>query len=289
MHMAARFLPVGVLVMSTMVSAAASSEPSLRPFWTEQAMFRFGDELFFTGRASCAPSAEEGRQRAYESAVREVLNYTRSSTLVGMPIETQMLFEEPPGAGCPAGGVTVWRLLRIPRLPLNALAAHARDGMTPRVRDGGARVRVKDLSLRIGLSREEVWKRFGQPRSVMMRRSTSEIHYDYPQFGLTLALDQQGGLLHWHLAAPQSAAASRPSPYDWHDWPEEGSSRQTAGAPPLDLTDRLRELEERNAQELTEDARAICARRWRRNTEMQRTCEPYEYEHLKRLESQQRR
>ena len=284
--MAARFLPLGVLVMSAMVSAAVSSEPVLRPFWTEQAMFRFGDELFFTGRASCAPSAEEGRQRAYESAVREVLNYARVSKLIGMPIETQMLFEEPPGAGCPAGGVTVWRLLRIPRLPLNALAAQARDGVTPRIREAGARLRVKDLSLRIGMSREEVWNRFGQPRSVMMRRNTSEIHYDYPQFGLTLALDQYGGLLHWHLAAPQSAAASRPSPYDW---PEEGSSRQTAGSPPLDLTDRLRQLEERDAQELTEDARAICARRWRRNAEMQRTCEPYEYEHLKRLEAQRRR
>jgi hypothetical protein len=284
--MAARLLLFGVLVMSAMVSAAVSSEPQLRPFWTEQAMFRFGDELFFTGRASCAPSAEEGRQRAYESAVREVLNYTRATKLVGMPIETQMLFEEPPGAGCPAGGMTVWRLLRIPRLPLNALAAQARDGVTQRAHEGGARVRVKDLSLRIGMSREEVWRRFGQPRSVMMRRSTSEIHYDYPQFGLTLALDQAAGLLHWHLAAPQSAAASRPSPYDW---PEEGSSRRTAGAPPLDLTDRLRELEEQDAKELTEDARAICARRWRRNTEMQRTCEPYEYEHLKRLEAQQRR
>lgn len=284
--MAARILLFGVLVMSAMVSAAASSEPLLRPFWTEQAMFRFGDELFFTGRASCAPSAEEGRQRAYESAVREVLNYTRATKLVGMPIETQMLFEEPPGAGCPAGGTTVWRLLRIPRLPLNALAAQPREGVTQRARDGGARVRVKDLSLRIGMSREEVWRRFGQPRSVIMRRSTSEIHYDYPQFGLTLALDQAAGLLHWHLAAPQSAAASRPSPYDW---PEEGSSKHGVGAPPLDLTDRLRELEERDAKELTEDARAICARRWRRNTEMQRTCEPYEYEHLKRLEAQQRR
>jgi len=284
--MAARFLPLGLLLVSATISSAASSDTVLRPFWTEQAMFRFGDEIFFTGRASCAPSAEEGRQRAYDSAVREVLNYTRATKLVGMPIETQMLFEEPPGAGCPSGGVTVWRLLRIPRLPLNAIAAEARDGLTPRLRDGDSRTRVKDLSLRIGMSREEVWKRFGQPRSVMMRRSTSEIHYDYPQFGLTLALDPGGSLLHWHLAAPQSAAASRPSPYDW---PEEGSSKQIASAPPLDLTDRLRELEERNAQELGEDARAICARRWRRNTEMQRTCEPYEYEHLKRLETQQRR
>jgi len=286
--MTTRFLPLCLLVLSMMVPAARSSEPPPRPFWTEQAMFRFGDELFFTGRASCAPSAEEGRQRAYESAVREVLNYTRASNLLGMPIETQMLFEEPPGAGCPNGGVTVWRLLRIPQLPLDALAAHARDGLSglPRTGEPVARVRVRDLSLRVGMSREEVWNRFGQPRSVMMRRSTSEIHYDYPQFGLTLALDQQGGLLHWHLAAPQSAAASRSSPYEW---PPEGSSRQKSGAPPLDLTDRLRELEEQTAQELNEDARVICARRWRHNAEMQRTCEPYEYEHLKGLESQRRR
>ena len=251
-------------------------------------MFRFGDELFFTGRASCAPSAEEGRQRAYESAVREVLNYTRTSKLLGMPIETQMLFEEPPGAGCPTGGVTVWRLLRIPQLPLDALAAHARDGQSeiPRPGEPGARVGIKDLSLRVGMSREEVWNRFGQPRSVMLRRSIAEIHYDYPQFGLTLTLDEHGGLRHWLLAAPQSAAASRPSPYEW---PPAGSSRQNADAPPLDLTDRLRELEERTTQELNEDARVICARRWRHHAEMQRMCEPYEYEHLKRLESQRPR
>ncbi len=41
-----------------------------RPFWTEQALFHFGDDVFFTGRSSCAPSIEEGRQRAYLAAIR---------------------------------------------------------------------------------------------------------------------------------------------------------------------------------------------------------------------------
>ena len=50
-------------------------------------MFRFGDELFFTGRASCARRAEDGRQKAYEAAVQEVLNYTQVRRLTGVPIE----------------------------------------------------------------------------------------------------------------------------------------------------------------------------------------------------------
>ena len=29
------------------------------PFWTEQAIFRFADDLFFIGRASCAGTPEE--------------------------------------------------------------------------------------------------------------------------------------------------------------------------------------------------------------------------------------
>ena len=66
-------------------------------------MFRFGDELFFTGRASCSVRAEEGRQKAYEAAIQEVLNYTQAPRLTGVPIETQMLFEEYAEPGCPPG------------------------------------------------------------------------------------------------------------------------------------------------------------------------------------------
>jgi hypothetical protein len=65
-----------------------------RPFWTEQALFHFGDDVFFTGRASCAPNAEDGRQRAYVAAIQEVKNFSRTQEVGGFPIETQMIFED---------------------------------------------------------------------------------------------------------------------------------------------------------------------------------------------------
>ena len=147
-------------------------------------MFRFGDELFFSGRASCAATAEDGRQRAYESAVQEVLNYTQLPRLLGVPIETQMLFEEPNSAGCPSGTVSVWRLLRISELTLDTLAQ--RTHRLPRVSQPKADPilqPVRDLTLRVGMKREEIQERFGLPRAVIMRRSSREVQYDYTRLG----------------------------------------------------------------------------------------------------------
>src|SRR5579885_2210686 len=126
-----RRVPLALFTVLLLVASGVQADPSARPFWTEQAMFRFGDELFFTGVASCAGSAEEGRQRAYQAAMQEVLNYAGGGTLHGIPIETQMLFEDPSPAGCPSGTLTVWRLLRIPEVPLDALAKRRQQDRGP--------------------------------------------------------------------------------------------------------------------------------------------------------------
>ncbi len=264
------------------------SDAWTRPFWTEQAMFRFGDELFFTGRASCARKAEEGRQKAYEASVQEVLNYTQVPRLTGVPIETQMLFEEQGGTGCPSRTITVWRLLRISEMSLEALVKRARQSVpsiNPETEP--AFQPIRDLTLRAGMTREEIHERFGQPRSVMMRRSSREVQYDYARFGLTLTVDEDGRLLRWKLADPQSATASRTSPVDWPPHQKAPAFKIDPNAEPtIDLTDRLRQLETRGHQELKKDARIICSRRWPRNAALQHTCEPYEYEHLKLIETQ---
>jgi hypothetical protein len=270
--------------------AAGFSDTSTRPFWTEQAMFRFGDELFFTGRASCSPRAEEGRQKAYEAAIQEVLNYTQAPRLTGVPVETQMLFEDHGEIGCPPGTVTVWRLLRIPEVPLDAMAKRARQSVRQILPETNSTFQaIQDLTLRVGMSREEIHERFGLPRSVLMRRSTRDVQYDYAQFGLMLTVDEAGSLLRWHLAAPQSATASRTSPVDWIPPLKEPPLKSNPNLEPtLDLTDRLRGLEARSHHELKEDAGIICSRRWPRDPNLQRTCEPYEYEHLKLIEKQAR-
>jgi hypothetical protein len=122
-----------------------------------------------------------------------------------------------------------------------------------------------------------------------MRRSTRDVQYDYAQFGLMLTVDEAGSLLRWHLAAPQSATASRTSPVDWIPPLKEPPLKSNPNLEPtLDLTDRLRGLEARSHHELKEDAGIICSRRWPRDPNLQRTCEPYEYEHLKLIEKQAR-
>ena len=266
----------------------AQSDAPTRPFWTEQAMFRFGDEFFFTGRASCAQRAEDGRQKAYEAAVQEVLNYTQAGRLTGVPIETQMLFEERGSTGCPSATVTVWRLLRISEIPLEALVKRARQSVRQISPDMEPTVQpVRDLTLRAGMTREEIRERFGQPRSVMLRRNTREVQYDYARFGLTLTVDEEGRLLRWHLAAPESATASRTTPVDWPPQQKVPTFKPDPnGEPAIDLTDRLRELETRGHQQLKKDARIICSRRWPRSAALQHTCEPYEYEHLRQIELQ---
>jgi hypothetical protein len=282
------FMLVALPCLPELPNAAWSDVPT-RPFWTEQAMFRFGDELFFTGRASCSPRAEEGRQKAYEAAVQEVLNYIQAPRLTGVPIETQMLFEESGARGCPMETVTVWRLLRVPEAPLDALAKRARQSVRPSLPETDSTFQaVRDLTLRVGMNREEIHERFGLPRSVIMRRSSRDVQYDYPQFGLMLTVDEAGALLRWRLAAPQSATASRTSPVDWPLQPKELTLKSAPNLEPtLDLTDRLRGLEARSHHELKEDAAIICSRRWPRDLTLQRTCEPYEYEHLRHIEQQQ--
>jgi hypothetical protein len=284
------FMLVALSCLLELPTAAWSDEPT-RPFWTEQAMFRFGDELFFTGRASCSPRAEEGRQKAYEAAVQEVLNYTQAPRLTGVPIETQMLVEEPGAIGCPLETVTVWRLLRVPEASLDALAKRAWQSDRPSLPETDSTFQaVRDLTLRVGMNREEIHERFGLPRSVIMRRSSRVVQYDYPQFGLMLTVDEAGALLRWRLAAPQSATASRISQGDWLPQPKDPAFKSSGNSnrePTIDLTDRLRQLEMRSHKELKEDAAIICSRRWPRDPTLQRTCEPYEYEHLRHIEGQQ--
>ncbi|MDQ6733520.1 MAG: hypothetical protein M3Z35_05295, partial [Nitrospirota bacterium] len=89
---------------------------------------------------------------------------------------------------------------------------------------------------------------------------------------------------------PQSATASRTTPVDWLPRPKEPAFKSNGNSnrePTIDLTDRLRELETRSHKELKEDAGIICSRRWPRDLGLQRTCEPYEYEHLRQIERQQ--
>lgn len=255
-----------------------------RPFWTEQAVFHFGDDVFFTGRASCAPSVEEGRRRAHVAAVQEIKNFSHVGEINGFVLDTQMVFEEFHSADCPVGSVTAWRLLRVPRAVLESLARRSEKRVPEDISPIVAQTRaIRNMTPHIGMVREDIWHRYGQPRSVWMNPETGEAFWEYPQFGLTLVFDHEDLLKQWRLTSPglhQESGGRGGRAAD------EGMPHPALQLPAIDLTGRLRELEENQDRYLRQQAQLYCAirfpgRQQDMTIELQMHCEQREYERQK--------
>jgi hypothetical protein len=270
-----------VLLLTLSLFAASIAEAAEnRPFWTEQALFHFGDDVFFTGRSSCAPNVEEGRQRAYLAALQEVKNFTRTQEIGGFPLDTQMIFEDAHPADCTQGLVTVWRLLRAPRTALDSLARRAAPGKPADISPILAQVAaVRNLTPRVGMLRDEVWNRYGLPRSIWARPEKGELIWDYSQFGLTIVFNQDDVLTRWRLTGPHPRSSEDTAPAPQPD-PPPGKD-----LPTIDLTVRLQQLEEQQDLERHREAQRYCSLRFAdvpaslRPT--QGTCEQREYQRLK--------
>lgn len=271
-----------VLALAQYPMSGTTEDAGSRPFWTEQAVFHFGEDIFFTGRASCAPTVEEGRQRAYAAALQEIKNLSHAGEINGFLLDTQMVFEEFHSADCPAGSVTAWRLLRVPRAALESLARRSGkrgdEDLSPIVAETRT---IRNMTPRVGMAREEIWHRYGQPRSVWINPENGEAFWEYPQFGLTLVFDHEDLLKQWKLAGPGRHLASDNEEALHSD----RIHHQALHLPAIDLTDRLRDLEERQDKHVRQQARLYCAVRFpgRREVLMQQRvdCEQREYERLK--------
>ena len=190
-----RWVLISLGVVSTIFVAVSLQAASNRPFWTEQAMFRFGEDMFFTGQATCMASAEDGRQRAYNAALQEILNYARTKDVIGVPIETQMIYEEDDSDTCRTGRVSVWRLLRAPasRLDkLNRMASHQVSSQDLQTARSEISAKVRDLTPKIGTYKDDAFELFGQPKTVSMVRNPTEVQWEYPRFGFMLIFDTNG-------------------------------------------------------------------------------------------------
>ncbi len=268
------FLTVSILAAATAIAAEN------RPFWTEQASFHFGDDVFFTGRASCAPTMEEGRQRAYSAAVQEVKNFTRTQEITGFPLDTQMVFEDPHPSDCPAGFVTVWRLVRAPQAALETLTKRARPGKQSDISPIVAHIHaIRNLTPRVGMLRDEVWNRYGLPRSILAHPDRGELIWDYSQFGLTIVFNQDDVLTRWRLNGPHPRSSEAVLNVHRPDTPAEQD------LPAIDLTARLQQLEEQQDVDRHRQAQRYCALRFADVPEhlrpKQSSCEQREYERLK--------
>jgi len=204
-----------------------------RPFWTEQAMFQVGDDLFFVGQASCAKTSEAGRQQAFGQGVQEILNYAQARDVSGLSIDTQMVFEETASPGCSRSTVTVWRLLRVDAHRLVKLAAASRRLQT--MEDSQPSSMPRALPLSIGMSRDEVFDRLGLPASMTMHHG-NECTWEYRRYGLAVEFDRHMVVKRWTTLRAEA---------------HQSSIRRTAQ--PLvatnddsivDLTPRLRNLEQ---------------------------------------------
>jgi hypothetical protein len=272
------------------VSLQAASN---RPFWTEQAMFRFGEDLFFTGRATCVASAEDGRQRAYNSAFQEILNYTRTKELPGIPIETQMVHEEADSDSCRSGQVSVWRLLRAPasRLDkLNRMASH--QATSPDLRTGGSGVsgKVRDLTPKIGMYKDDAFELFGQSKTLSMMRNGTEVHWEYPRFGLTLIFDANGYLIRWKQVGSgtsqlgEGTSTHRKSEFAGLEGSVDPAKKKQAEDEGMDLSKRLEKMQlESKSREKETDSIRFCERAYPRDLQLQNSCIQYETDKRKHL------
>jgi hypothetical protein len=230
---AAALLSFLLLIIPPYAFDPAWADSLNRPFWTEQAMFQVGDDLFFVGQASCAKTSEAGRQQAFGHGMREILNYAQTRDTSGLSIDTQMVFEETASPGCSRSTVTVWRLLRVDAHRLMKLAAVGRRPQTIEAKQPSSMPRTLPLS--IGMSREEVFDRLGLPASMTMHQG-NECTWEYRRYGLAVEFDRHMVVKRWttlRAEAHQSSIRRTVQPLV-----------ATNDDPVVDLRPRLRDLEQ---------------------------------------------
>lgn len=192
-HVAIHILVLSLLSPCLYPAVPSTAMTSDRPSWTEQAMFRFGDEVFFVGQASCASTPEEGRQRAFVQGTQEILNYVQAQSLDGVRVTTQKVFEDSADPRCPSPATTVWRLLRVDLSELTRLASRARGQRIAATRDRSA-----DIALRLspGLTRRDVLALLGRPVSIEIGQDGTSV-LDYQSVIVSFGRDSR--LTTWRL------------------------------------------------------------------------------------------
>lgn len=293
MTLLARWALISLGVVGATSVAVDLHAASNRPFWTEQAMFRFGEDLFFTGRATCVSSAEDGRQRAYNAALQEVLNYTRTKELPGIPIETQMVYEEDDSDRCHSGQVTVWRLLRAPASKLDKLnRAASHQAASQGLQTGGSGVsgKVRDLTPKVGTYRDDAFELFGQPKTVSMVRDATEVLWEYPRFGFTLIFDANGYLIRWKHVGPKASqfgersGGHRKSDFVGLEGSVDPSRKKKAEEDAIDLSKRLENMQLKSKdREKETDAVKYCEQAYPHDTQLKNSCIQYEKDKKKHV------
>ena len=207
-----------VLLLTSLMIDAAQGHSSQRPFWTEQAMFQFGEELYFVGVASCARTREEGRNRAFDNALDELRDYAQDRDTSRLFIDTQMIYEEPQSPSCPEGTTSVWRLLRVDRSKLTHLPRRqmkpAREWSTPARKPPSnpkpAELLLEDLTPQAGMSRTDIKQRFGSP--LVARHEGPDEIWEYSDIGLSITFSPDETLINWKFDGSRTGGVPSDEP-----------------------------------------------------------------------------
>lgn len=222
-----------LVIIAPSILSMALADSLKRPFWTEQAMFQVGDDLFFVGQASCAKASETGRQEAFRHGMQEMLNYAQTPGTAGLYVDTQMVFEETASPGCPRNTVTVWRLLRVDAHRLAKVAGVGRPRNT--IEGDRSSAILPILPPSIGMSRDEIFDRLGLPASTTMHHG-NEFTWEYRRYGLAVEFDRHMFVKRWTILGAAAHESSTPGRTQARVTPNE--------TPIVDLTPRLRNLEQ---------------------------------------------
>ena len=100
-----------------------------RPFWADSPSYIEGEYLYVVGKASHAPSVEEGKEQALIHGKIELMNAARLSEISAkkLALEARHVFVEQHGGG----KVTVYQLLRIPTTKVVEAQLHLQEKSAP--------------------------------------------------------------------------------------------------------------------------------------------------------------
>jgi len=134
------FPTVLLVILLPLSSPGLTLSAENRPHWTHKSSFILGDDLYAIGVASHAPTIEEGRQKAFDHGVVEIMNFGQTAHLSNLVIETQMTFE----MVNPDHSFTVYRLLKVSvkKLLKSKKKEFENDWESPRMREAIKRLRA---------------------------------------------------------------------------------------------------------------------------------------------------
>ncbi|RPH81493.1 MAG: hypothetical protein EHM80_02160 [Nitrospiraceae bacterium] len=154
----------------------------------------------------------------------------------------------------------------------------------------GVSKKIRDLTPKIGMFKDDAFELFGQSKTVSIMRNGTEVHWEYPRFGLTLIFDANGYLIRWKQVGQgtsqlgDGSSAHRKSEFVGLEGSVDPAKKKKDEEESMDLSKRLEKMQlESKDREKETDADRYCERAYPRDRQLQNSCIQYETDKRKHL------